>query len=149
MLTKQYVETTLDDFKQKSAPGWSSHFEPVVHIMASSEHTEAVRLGLQSRADLDLGDGHGLAGPAVRQVHTDFAPQQEKARRIVCKNSIAQKDYAHMIRRLLETLPSKLTQVNEQGEKKHSKPVLKAVRISRTHCTTLDEFMHCGITCLR
>ena len=45
-----------------------------------------------------------------------------------------------MIRNLLDMLPAKLTQVDVHGGKKYLRAIVKAVRITRTHCTTLNEF---------
>ena len=142
VLSKRYGETFIDSDGKVKAPSWATHFSPVLHIMASSEHSAALEMGFQAFARLPTNTAGAPAGECVKQVHQDWSHAQERARIAEFPGSIAHKDYAHMIRNVCDCMPAKLIQKDASGQSIHLQDILKALRVSRTHCTTLCEFHH-------
>ena len=144
VLSKHYGHTTVDlgDNVKIDMPAFTTHFSPCLYVLASGENQRAAQRGLERVGDAPLDDAGRRMGPSIRQVHQDFAKSEENARVATYADSIGVKDFRHLIDRLKEQLPEKLTVVNAAGEKKHLDEILWRVRLTRTYCTTLTEFHH-------
>ena len=82
-LSKRYTNVTASTSSGieswQKFPCWATHFNSVVHVLCSSEKTEAVELGLRALGDIAMKRDGTPVAPAIMQVHQDWAPQQEKA----------------------------------------------------------------------
>jgi len=144
VLTKHWGETVVDTHEEHvhKATTWATTYSPLVYVMASSEAGPAVELGLKAIGEIKIDDSGAKMGPRIRQMHQDWAKQQESARQHQMSVSVCAKDFRHAIEKIKENLPAYLQHRNDDGEKKYYKDILRAIRRSRTHCTTLTEFHH-------
>lgn len=86
------------------------------------------------------GSGGAVLGDFVRQVHGDWSPALEAARRKVWPDSVRAADFRHMYAKLVEQLKEKLDEEDSDHVDSYYNQILKAVRRSRTCCATLVEF---------
>ena len=96
-----------------------------------------MELGLQAVREIRLDELGTKMQPWIQQVHQDWVKQQDSARRHKVPVTVCAKDFRHAIVNMKENLPAYLNTRDADGSKKYYKYILRAVRKSRTHCTTL------------
>ena len=144
VITKHWGRSTVDGV---DLPTWASHFSPVLYAVSSSESGTMYQIGFEAFSALPLTDvpvaeGGPSAGQFVRQVHGDWSPAVELARRTVWPHSIRAGDFRHALAAMVEKLPGSLLQTSHDATDSHFNQIVNAVCRSRTHCTTLLEFDH-------
>ena len=137
VLSKNYAETTFSDGARLK--GYTTHFNPMLWVLASGEPSEAVGAGLSCAGERRGHDGRPLR-KRIRQMHADWGSGIEKARREQLPDSVRAADYRHTFKAIEEGLTEKLNQKDKEGKPVHFRECLNAIQYSRTHCTMLAEF---------
>ena len=95
VFTKVYGRTTVhadDDGAPLHFNAWTTRFSPVLYAFTSSECHQAYAMGYGRLAALDLDATGKKVGGSVKQVHADWSPAAEKARKV--NNALSKRDYS-------------------------------------------------------
>ena len=139
-LSKHYIRTRGPSERSFSPhTAWATEFSPLIYVLASGETTEAYKLAMKALVDCYRAITGTDIVQSVRQFHADLADSAEAARSDVFVNSVRVADYRHVIVAAAKLMSRYLSR-GLDGECTRLRAMLSAMRLSRTHCTTLLDF---------
>jgi hypothetical protein len=139
VLSKLYSRTTGSEGCQHEA--WCSHFTPLLYAFSTTESAQAYTMLYETMASLPIRETPKICmGPNVRQVHADWSPASEAARKQIFAESLRAADFWHFWKNMQERCIPLLDHTNADGNKQHQRTLQNMVFQSRTYCTTLTEF---------